>query len=318
MGNADHLPGRRRFGWYRPTGGATFDLQILHDPLDEATWFEFRELTRVVEWLRPYIVDWLALTADYETLRAAEQEIAADLSDMLLTGMITTLAGVDANAKAQRRLSNFLGAASAFRDRASTRLAGEFGKNSEQRASFVAATRHWFDASFAYRCLYQLRNYAQHHELPVSFVPIQADREPGGLMKARVELQLFPAKLAESDRISGKVRVELRSLPNTPMDAVALATNYMKALRSLMALLIGFYVPRLSDMAHYAAALYRTLEIPHDAVPVVWEGDNPAGGPESQRRAMMMGFDELERAWRLRDELHTDLAKGDGCGRVPP
>jgi hypothetical protein len=306
MSSFEHLPGRRRFGWYRPTGGAKFDLQIFRDPLDEATWTEFRELTRVVEWLRPYIVDWLALTADFDTLTAAEEEIAADLSDMLLTGMITTIAGVDANAKAQRRLSNFLGAASAFRDRASTRLAGEFGKGSDECAAFLAATRHWFDTSFAYRTFYQLRNYAQHHELPVSFVPIDATREPGGAMTARIALQLFPAKLAESDRISAKVRRELRALPDTPLDAVALATDYMRAMRGLMALLLGFYVTRLLDMAEYGAALYRTLEIPHDAVPVVWEGDHPSGGPSSQTRAIMMGFDELERALRLREALHAN------------
>ena len=303
----DHLPGRRRFGWYRATAGAVLDLQVFDDPLDKDTWREFREITRVVEWLRPYIVDWTALTAEFDLVRSAEQDIASGLSKMLLTGMITTLAGVDANAEAQRRLSNFLGAASAFRDRTATRVASEFGTDADERVAFRAATSHHFDASFAYRCLYQLRNYAQHHELPVSFVPIDAGRDASGAMTARIALQLHPEKVAASSRVNGKVRAELRRLPDRPLDIVAMATEFMDAHRALMSLILGFYSDRLITMAHYASALYRTLDIPHDVVPVVWEGEGPGDLPPSQARAIMMGFDELERALRLRESLLSSV-----------
>ena len=57
-------------------------------------------------------------------------------------------------------------------------------------------------------------------------------------------------------------------------------------------------------MAHYAAAIYRRFEIPHDVIPVIWEGDDPKDGPGTQRRAIMIGFDEMLRAFALREKLN--------------
>ena len=304
MSDADHLPGHRRFGWYLPKPDGRLDLKIDHVPIDETIWTEFRHYTRVVEVLRPYMVDYLALSGDAKYVRAAETDIGALLSRQFVTGLIDILAGVDANAIAQRRVGNFLGAASAFRDRSATRLLTEFGKGSSEANAFKAATAHWFDTSFAYRCLYQLRNFAQHHELPISFMPINADRGAGSDMTARITLQLYPKTLAGSGLVNAKVRAELKALPETPLDLSALAAEYRRAHDGLMALLLDIYAPRLEEMARYAAAMYRRFEIPHEVVPVIWEGDDPAAGPDTQRRAIMMGFDEMARAFQLRESLN--------------
>ncbi|KAK0346273.1 hypothetical protein LTR94_007400 [Friedmanniomyces endolithicus] len=285
------------------------DHSIIARPLEEDNWVEFRRLTRVVEYLRPYTVDYLALTADFEAVRNAEMEIGETLSKQLDVGMIAIPAGVDANASAQRRVGNFLGAASAFRDRAKTRLLSEFGAGSVEALAFEAATNHWFDTSLAYRCLCQLRNYAQHHELPISFVPIDAERGPDGSMVARIGLQLFPATLASSGRVNKKVRAELKALGTEPLNLSTLAADYMKAHDGLMALVLGLYSTRLDEMAHYAAAIYRLFEIPHDGVPVIWEGGDPKDGPDIKLRAIMMGFDEMLRAFALRERLNLQAAE---------
>lgn len=309
MNDVSHLPGRRRFGWYRPKPNGVMDHSIIARPLEEDNWVEFRRYTRVVEYLRPYMVDYLALAADFEAVERAELEIGEALSRQFEVGLIAIPAGVDANANAQRRVGNFLGAASAFRDRAKTRLLAEFGKESAEAWAFEAATNHWFDTSLAYRCLCQLRNYAQHHELPISFVPISAVRGPDGSMTARIGLQLYPATLAASSRINKKVMTELKALGTDPLNLSVFAAEYMKAHSGLMALVLGLYAPRLEEMAHYAAAIYRLFEIPHDVVPVIWEGDDPEAFPSSQRRAIMMGFDEMLRAFALRERLSLSAAQ---------
>lgn len=114
MSDADHLPGRRRFGWYLPKPDGRLDLKIDHVPIDETIWTEFRRYTRVVEVLRPYMVDYRALCGDADDVPAAGTDIGSLLSRQLVTGLTNTLAGVDANAIAQRRVGNFLSAASAF------------------------------------------------------------------------------------------------------------------------------------------------------------------------------------------------------------
>lgn len=303
MSNESHIEGRRRFGWYRAKPHATFDPTIFDPPLDATAWEQFRHYTRVVEYLRPYMVDYLALCADFEAVSRAEKEIGEALSEKTAIDTIAVSAGVEANASAQRRVSNFLGAASAFRDRAATRIAEEFGRKSAEAAAFKNEASRWFDASFAYRCMYQLRNFAQHHELPISLVPINADRARDNTMVVQIRLLLSPARLASSERVSAKVRTELKMLPSEPLDLSDLLRDYMRAQHGLMATSLGFYTQRMGEMAHYQAWLYTTFEIPHDVTPVIWEGGDPAAGLGAQERAIMMGFDELHRAFNLREQL---------------
>lgn len=309
MADTNHLPGRRRFGWYRPKANGTLDFSVIARPLEEDNWLEFRTLTRVVGELRPFRVDHMALSADFAEVRTAEMEIGATLSHGFKAGLIGVPAGVEANANAQRRVSNFLSAASAFRDRSCTRLRSGFGKDSEEMTAFEVAMSHAFDTSFAYRCLCQLRNFAQHHELPISFVPIDADRGTDGSMAARVKLQLFPRMLVATGMGNKKVRAELSALPADPLDLSALAAEYMKAHDGLMALVLGIYAPRLEQMAHYAGVIYRLFEVPQDAVPVIWEGDDPAAGDGPPRRAVFMGFDEMLSAFALREQLHLAVGR---------
>ncbi|EPR17736.1 hypothetical protein M527_15495 [Sphingobium indicum IP26] len=127
-------------------------------------------------------------------------------------------------------------------------------------------------------------------------------------MTVRVGLQLFPATLASSKLVNKKMRQELAALSDEPLDLSELAIDYRRAHNALMALLLSFYTPRLEEMAHYAAAVYRRFEIPHDAAPVIWEGDHPESGLASQRRAIMTGFDEMLRAFALRERLNAEIA----------
>lgn len=127
-------------------------------------------------------------------------------------------------------------------------------------------------------------------------------------MTARIALPLYPKTLAGSGLVNAKVKAELKALPETPLDLSALAAEYRQAHDGLMALVLGIYAPRIEEMAHYAAAVYRRFEIPHEVVPVIWEGDDPAGGPDTQRRAILMGFDEMLRAFQLRESLNQAAA----------
>lgn len=307
MTSIAHVPGHRRFGWYRPRPQGGLDLHIIARPLDEDNWTEFREHTRVVEFIRPYIIDYLALVSDFEAVTGVEVEVSAALTDVLAQVMITVVTGVEANARAQQLASNFLSAASAFRDRAASRLSRQFGSVSAETQALKAATSRLFDRSFAYRALYALRNYAQHHEVPVSLVPISANRSAEGAMICQIGLHLDPRTLAASGKINAKLHAELTAIGARQLALLPLLDEFMAAHQEIMAEVLRIYSTDLAEMAHYAAALYRTFEIPHDVVPVVWEGDDPAAGPETQKRCIMCGFDEMLRAFALRDQLQAAI-----------
>jgi hypothetical protein len=277
-------------------------------PMDEENWIEFRHYTSVVERIRPFVIDYLALSADFSAVAGAEAEIGSALTQVFHHGMISIPVGVDANARAQQLVSNFLGAASAFRDRAASRISKDYGRLSGEAQLLKTTTSRIFDASFAYRSMYALRNFAQHHELPISFVPIDAERTPEGAMVARIALHLYPSTLAASDHVNAKVRAELSRIPQDFLKLAPLLTEFMTAHQAIMVQVLDFYAGGLTAMAQYAAAVYQAFEIPHDVVPVVWEGDDPSGGPHTQNRCIMCGFDEMLRALQLRDELNGMLA----------
>lgn len=308
MEAADYLPGRLRFGWYRPMPQGAFDIHIVDRVLDEENWTEFCAMTRVVEWLRPFMIDFLALQSDFDSAFAVEDEVGAILTGVLAQSMISIPVGVEANARAQQLVGNFLGAASAFRDRAATRLSREFGRDSPESRALKSETSRMFDASFAYRSMYALRNYAQHHEVPISFVPINAARSADGTMTCQIALHLDPAALITSGITNANLRAELAKIDGKLLMLRDLLAEFMTAHRSIMATILDIYETGLGQMAHYAAALHRILEIPADVVPVVWEGCDPAEGPQSQERCFMCGFDEMSRAFELRFELKAKLA----------
>jgi hypothetical protein len=281
------------------------DVHILDQPLNEENWEEFCHYTKVVGDLRPFVIDYLALQADFAAVSSAAASASGEMTAAFVHGIVSVSAGIETQAKAQRAVSNYLGAASALRDRAATRLARRHGADSVEAQSLKNKLSELFDKSFAYRVLYALRNHAQHHENPISLVPIDAKRDSTEQMVATVSLRLDPQVLAGNLKLSRKVREELRELSCPDLELQALIAEHMDAHAEIMLTLLELEVGRLVEMAQYAAALHRVLEIPEGVVAVIWEGGDPSLGPQSQKRCLMCGFDELQRVVQLLTELRA-------------
>ncbi len=104
-------------------------------------------------------------------------------------------------AKPQNLLSNFLSAASSFRDRACTRLGERFGSGSTEFKGFAEEITAAYDGWFAYRLLYNLRNYGVHHDSPLSLIPVRGVRQASGAAEFNVSLVLCPAEMLRSAKI---------------------------------------------------------------------------------------------------------------------
>jgi hypothetical protein len=98
-----------------------------------------------------------------------------------------------------------LAAASAFRDRAGTRLREQYGPDSMHSKQLKAAIRSAYDASLAYRLLYNLRNYAQHHDSPLSVIPMHGEQQIAGEISFTVSLVFESQGDAAQQRDSKKL-----------------------------------------------------------------------------------------------------------------
>jgi hypothetical protein len=231
----DDLVGTRRFGWFVAKPDGKTDVGQVKKEFDPKSWAEFESIIAITSELRPFVIDFLSLEHDFSVLKAVEEEIAEAIKGV---PNFTNIAGVQQTvvlAKAQGALTNFLGASSAFRDRACTRLRERYGKGSLEYKMFDAAMRDAYDASFAYRLLYNLRNYAQHHDSPISWIPVQArnlaERENAEI---KVQLMLKPEEVLDSPLIQQSFRKNELAHHKDPIELVPLASEYMECLGMLM------------------------------------------------------------------------------------
>ena len=165
-------PAAKRFGWYVPQDDGTLDLAFQDGEFSDESWQELRKVVAIIPNLRPIVIDFLALEQDFQALVCIESAIARSIERLPNPIGVVPAILTPAYAQAQRHISNFLGAASAFRDRAKARLAEMHGSNSDYSENLKVAISAAYDESRAYRILYNLRNYAQHHASPVSIMPI--------------------------------------------------------------------------------------------------------------------------------------------------
>jgi hypothetical protein len=242
--------------------------------------------------------DYLSLETDYGTLVGVEHDIAAYLRIMPNTFGFGGLQQTVVLAKAQGALSNFLASASAFRDRGETRLRERYGTDSVQWKQLKTTMSHAYDASFAYRLLYALRNYGQHHDSPLSKIPAHGERKPPGELEFEVSLALVPKEMLRSAKIPAKIRAELSAQPDE-IPLIPFVKECFSLHGTIMKAVIDMHVPRLIQFQHYGQVVLMKLGVPHGAVPVIWEGEDR----HPPKKLCHFSFDEFAFVHRLYQNL---------------
>jgi hypothetical protein len=243
-------------------------------PLSTEIWAEFEELIAVIAELRPFVIDYLSLETNYTALAHIERDIAASVESLPNTFGFAGVQQILVLTQAQGALSTFLAGASAFRDRAGTRLRERYGPDSIHSKQLEAAIRSAYDASFAYRLLYNLRNYAQHHDSPLSVIPMHGERQISGEIAFTVSLVLKPKEMLRSNKIQKSFRPEL-SRESDEIQLVPLVKEYFRLHSAIMKAVIGMHVPRLIELQRYGQFVLTKTGLPPGAVPVIWEGEDP-------------------------------------------
>lgn len=197
-------------------------------------------------------------------------------------------------AKSQNALTNFLCSASAFRDRSKMRIESRYGNDSAQLKAWKAVVRTAYDTHFEYRLLYYLRNYAQHHDIPLSLVPVSSKVNERSQIEATISVVLAPDKLSSSPKIQKKIGPELARLSDN-INLIAAATVYFRLHAGFLKAVFEAYRAEIAWMHTYRKALVEHLKLPAGAFPVIWEGEVPmTDGEIANQRMTHFSFDELD------------------------
>jgi hypothetical protein len=115
-----------------------------------------------------------------------------------------------------RRMANLLSSARLYVEQVPKDLAAIYGKSSRQPGDFRHSCAQQ-RASFAYRAMNALRDYAQHSGIPVHDVLHRLTREgtaPGSLLRAGLHLFVDVQRLADDPKFDQRVLDELKRQAN--------------------------------------------------------------------------------------------------------
>jgi len=127
-----------------------------------------------------------------------------------------------------RLISEFLSAFRTFLDHWETYLKRKFGKESNEAVLFKSATWYEYDNVFAYRFLYELRNYIQHEEFP----DIAVSSKINEFEEKHYSLDFNPVELLENGHNLKKVQNDLLD-ENCKHDLLIIISEVMESLNRI-------------------------------------------------------------------------------------
>lgn len=263
---------KRYFGWFLPKGGGKVDHARAQQEFSDKHWEEFQRIVIVASELRPFIIDYLSLKNEFEVLSRVGPQIIEAVEGTLDLVSFMGAAQTRGLALAQGVFTNFLGATSSLKYRAKMRLIERYGKDSLEYKKYYASERDCYHASFAYRLFYNLRNFAQHHELPISTIPVEVKRNEKGQPKATMSFVLKPQQLLQSPLINAKFRESELVHLTDEIDLFPLAKEAFDYHGAITRVIIDIFADRLVEMQAYGLYIYKTMKVPTGATPVIWEG----------------------------------------------
>lgn len=298
----------KRFGWIKPDPNSTdgrLTLGARDRNLSDEEWAEFNEIVGAVAEFRPFVVDYLALCANFDELFELEESLRTELDTSKIMSFFGGADLVAAHVTTERAISNFLASASAFRDRAAAYLLEMYGKDSSEFIRFERACKEGYDSAFAYRLLYNLRNYAQHHASPVSVIPITGKRGDNGRMITAVKVELQRDSLVAAKRMQPRVISELASQPKG-IPLIPLVQEYMRLHGNIMLAIIETRWEKFARFSAYMRVILEKSGMPKDATPVVWDGPPiEKVWPDVNTNMHGFSFDEFALLTRIMQKLRT-------------
>ena len=287
----------RKIGWLRLEPGGTMEIRLL-SVVTEDVWDEFQKLIGTQARIRPYLLDFMALESEFQAVIRAHVEYAEGIALSVNPAFWPLSHQFVQLVQVQRHVSNFLGSASAFRERMSTRLRSE-GRASLS-AEIVQHTNDLYDRNFAYRLMYNLRNYAQHHDLPIGVTNVNIANVSGSERDVAVKFAIDGKELLKSTRIQAKVRSEIEALHDPHIELLAATRTFFQCHVLLMRHWLLANQETFRGAFQYKSAVERTLVLPEGALPVIFEGEMP--NPSIRHFA----FDELDLWTSLSERLLED------------
>ena len=116
--------------------------------------------------------------------------------------------------------------------------------------------------------MYELRNYSQHSNIPVSRVNVQLDNMATGIPAASTTINLSKNELLNSGYKWKSLKGEIQKLEDR-IDIMPLIECYIWILKKIAYSYLNIYEKDILECHQYILALNRVFDFPENCVPVI-------------------------------------------------
>lgn len=279
----------RRVGYFMPQRDGTVDFAY-GKAAGVDVLAELYEIISVVFSLQPIILAFNVVERNYRELADSIEDYRSQLDNLAPSNVVPISFAItmDGLVSASQKVNNFLSSASAFLEQTKTQLQHVHGKGSSELTSWNETRKNLHATCFSYRFLYELRNFAQHRNLPISSFDITGVRTSEDVsMLFKIEILMLRDGLLGDGYDWKKLKEEIQQHP-PKFDLLPLTTEYLHSLRQLCLEAVKFQNVRLAECGHYFDAVCRILKIPEGAVPVIFIGESTKETPPSRYEIIPM------------------------------
>jgi hypothetical protein len=263
---------KHRLGYYVSKSNGSMDAKVAVRSLDANRMSEFESATQTVLDFVPILRAFEIAELSYHQLRATIEEVDNALRKIFAEPRGGVPLMHDSETLLQQRVMSFLFAARSFLDHTKTVLCHLFGTESAEVLKFTKHTNRLHGDNFSYRFLYKLRDMSQHVALPLSVFEIKFERSGSGELIYESNLKLDRDHLLLWKKWTG-VTKDLQK-QDAQFELMPFIDEKMKWLGKLCH---GVFADHLDSIRHHFDYLTRQLDrlqIPPDAVPVLWVGES--------------------------------------------
>jgi hypothetical protein len=270
---------RRRIGHFVEGENGTFDFVIARKDFNEDCYAELNKYIAFIFKLQPILISYEAIEVSYNE----HSELIKKYNDHFLNAKAPDTAQINIFlsylVESTQKTTNFLSSVTSFFSCAEVRLKKEFGKSSTKFNEWNEYRKTLYSQSFPYRFLYELRNYSQHHYLPVSNIDIKLDNIVIGERSLSNTISIDRDELLSSGyKWSQLLKSDINKL-DKKIHLSPIIDEYVSSIRQIAYRYIAVYREEIEDCLSYMDSLNRVFAFPTNSTPVIFIGETLKGKP---------------------------------------
>ena len=269
------------WGYVIPRQNDTVDITVHGVGAHPKALEQLNDVMSVVYHLQPILIAWDTVERNHAEIVEAFQLQEARMHKGLQGGLVPLGIAHEGLCIGAQKITNFLSAATGFLTQANRRIRAKHGERSQAFRDWDTERKNLHAGSFAYRFLYELRNYAQHAGLPITNFRVRGERGVElGPMRLTTAAQVERDKLLSEGYEWGKIRPEIEQQAEE-FDLLPLIAEYLGCLRAICLHAVQIEGAGLARATKYFEAFQRAIRVPEGAIAVYFY-PSPRGQPPSR------------------------------------